>query len=82
MSTLSPVAQQAFNELTAANGELLRSMAREKRARAAHVDAQLKLQVAKRNVQLLLQAVQPELPSAGVLDASEAGVAQAALDVP
>jgi hypothetical protein len=80
MSTISPVAQQAFKELKAANGELIRSMARQKRARMTLAAADEKLALAKRNVELLLKAVQPELPSAGILDSAEAGTAQAALD--
>jgi len=80
MTAISPVAQQAFKELKAANGELIRSMARQKRARMTLAAADEKLALAKRNVELLLKAVQPELPSAGVLDSAEAGVAQASLD--
>ena len=82
MTTLSPIVQQGFKNLKAANAELLRSMARQKRARAALAAAEQKLALAKRNVELYLQAVQPELPSAGVLDASEASVAEHALDTP
>jgi hypothetical protein len=82
MTPISPVAQQAFKELKGANAVLLRAMAREKRARATLTDAGLSLAVAKRNVQLLLQAVQPELPDAGPSESAEAGVATAALDQP
>ena len=82
MTAISPVAQQAFRELKQANATLLRAMAREKRARVVLARASEQLAEAKRNVQLLLQAVQPELPDAGILDAAEARQGQAALDVP
>jgi hypothetical protein len=79
MSTLSPVAQQAFRELKAANGELLRAMARQKRARATLAKAEGDVAEAKRKVELLLMAVQPELPDAGILDTASAGEAEQSL---
>jgi hypothetical protein len=68
MAMASPVALQVFRELKVANSALLRAMAREKRARASLATACAALAGAKRNVQLLLQAVQPELFGEGVLD--------------
>ncbi len=79
MGMISPVAQQAFKELKSANGVLLRAMARQKRARAALAAAEAQCAEAKRNVELLLKAVQPELPGVGILDSTTAGEAQAAL---
>jgi len=71
MSNVSPVVQQAFRELKAANRVLLRAMAREKRTRAAYEQARALLTESKRNVELLLKAVQPELPTVGELPAGE-----------
>jgi hypothetical protein len=65
MTILSPVAQQVFRELKAANRVLLRAMAHEKIARARHASAASALAAATRNVKLLLDTVQPELPASG-----------------
>jgi hypothetical protein len=80
MTTPNPATVQAFRELKAANQNLIRSMSRQKAARAKLAACDEALRVAKRDVELLLLVVQPELPGAGVLDSAEAGVAQATLD--
>lgn len=82
MTVPSPVAVQVFKELKAANRALLVAMAREKRARAALGLASAGLVTAKRNVQLLLQAVQPELPSVGEFEQDIVAGLPAAVDVP
>jgi len=68
MTIPSTVAAEAFKELKAANRELLRAMAREKRYRAGYEAARQRLLLAKRNVKLLLELVQPEFLSGATPD--------------
>jgi len=71
MTRTSPVAQQAFIELKAANRALLIAMAYERLSRDTLRKVEARVAECKRRVKALLDVVQPELPAAGVLDQAD-----------